>query len=169
MKRRNAPPWLYPWFDIRLSTDVTNHNKLHGCLIIKNGFRTGTIPPTILSYGQNAERQSPFIQNGRISTHAEMNAIYRLPRNRGKMIIVDLIAFRVNRNFELRDSMPCSLCMSCIQNTLSRAGYVCRFIWFSIHDNVFIGKRFDDLHDEFVESQRRKTGWGPKRDESRKK
>lgn len=167
-KTREAPPWLFPWFDIRISTDVSNHNKLHGCLIIKNGFRTGNIPSTILSYGQNAERPSPFIRNDRISTHAEMNAIYRIPRNRGKLIPVDMIIFRINRHLELRDSMPCSLCMGCIQNTLFRAGYVCRVVWFSTHQGIFTGKRFDELHGEFEESQRKKLGWGPRRDESRR-
>ena len=169
MKEKETPIWLYSWFDIRIATDVTNHNKLHGCLIVKNGFRQGNIPPTILSYGQNAERPSPFIQNGKTKTHAEMNAIYRLPRNRSKTINVDLIVFRVNRKLDLRDSMPCSLCMNCIQNTLIKVGYVCRFIWFSTKNNIFLGKRFEDLHQEYEESQRMNIGWGPRRDESRKK
>lgn len=164
----DAPPWIYTWFDIRRGTDVTNHNKLHGCLIIKNSFRPNKINPCIMSYGQNAERPSPFVKNGRVSMHAEMNAIYRIPRNRGKVLKVDLIVFRINKQNALMESLPCSLCMGCIANTLHRAGYICRNIWFSTRKGVFIGRRFSELHEEYEQNLRDGTGWGPKRDATRR-
>lgn len=165
---KERPFWIETWLDIRRGTDYGNQNKLHGCLIIKTSFQVNKAP-SILSYGQNAERPSPFIRTERISMHAEMNAIYRLPRNRGKPIFVDMVVFRVNRHNDLKESLPCSLCMECIENTLQRTGYLCRKVWFSTGMGVFIGRRFSDLYGEFLESQRCGKGWGPKRDESRRK
>lgn len=172
MKELKRPEWLEPWILVRLATEIqyTRNSKFHGCLILKSGnIRQGILPPKILSYGQNAERQSPFIPNQNTSMHAEMNAIHRLTknRNRKRLIAVDIMIFRINRNGELRESLPCSLCMNCISQGLLQIGYTCRYIWFSKHTNDFLGQHFWELNETYQKARENGIGWGPQRDQTR--
>lgn len=97
---------------------------------------------TILAYGDNSDRE--LYSGCGYGYHAETAAIKKLTscgrrRCSGKL---DLIVVRVNRKGLLRNSKPCTKCLS---HLAKLRGYRIRFVFYSNSDGTISKVRFAEL------------------------
>ena len=102
-----------------------------------------------ISLGYNSRR--PLFLGQRGTTHAEMDAISRLPYNKKKKKTVDLIVLRISKNGkDISDSHPCR---NCAFNLTNIHGYNVRHIYYSNKDGVIVKATLSDIISRAVKSR----------------
>ena len=92
-------------------------------------------------------------------SHAEMDAIRKLPPTYGKRkILIDLIVIRVTKNGSLKSSHPCSKCLLHLQNLCLKTSYKLKYIYYSDETGQINKIKFTKLllSNEYISSRFRK-------------
>ena len=83
--------------------------------------------------------------------HAETNALAKLikvnQRQSNKLINIDLLVIKTDRNFCLKNSKPCHKCISYMMN-FPKYGYRIRYVYYSDQNGNIIKTNLTDLSDD---------------------
>lgn len=106
--------------------------------------------------GVNSDRE---VYNGACYTeHAEINMINKLVkirRSNRKLISIDLLVIRTDKNLSLRNSKPCHKCIEYMA-VLPKYGYRMRHVYYSSINGNIIKQNFTELyHNENIHYSRR--------------
>lgn len=83
--------------------------------------------------GYNTKRTK---RSGITSTHAEVDALSKLPNNDStKYISIDILIIRINAYGQLVDSKPCKRCVNFMNETIKKRGYRIRHVYYSSNFN----------------------------------
>ena len=127
------------YYYMEIAGDVAKNSTshyLHGCVIVKGGV--------IISTGYNNYSKGKY--RSIHSMHAEMDAIRKLPPlYKSRMISIDLIIIRINKEGLLRNSAPCCKCLEHLSRMNSKTKYRLRHIYYSTASGGIIKEKFTDL------------------------
>lgn len=96
-------------------------------------------------YGENSTREAH--KGCCYSTHAEMDAIKKLPKIKikGKRKNINLVVIRIDKIGYLKNSEPCFKCIEHLQYLNNTSGYKIKNIYYSNADGNIVVKKFSEL------------------------
>lgn len=96
--------------------------------------------------GENSDRQ--VYDGACYNEHAEINALSKLIRTKisnRKLVTVDLLVIRTDKNFLLKNSKPCQKCIEHMMQ-LPKYGYRMRYIYYSNNEGTITKTNFTNLY-----------------------
>jgi deoxycytidylate deaminase len=128
---------LYPRYDkyvkSRLAGNIGSFKNIHLSIIIKK--------KSVIAFGENK-----VLPNTNIfwTIHAEVNALTKLPVNRGKLIDIDLIVLRLYKDGTFSYSKPCEHCINYMKNIIKN-GYRINTVLYSNHDGFIESIKLNNI------------------------
>lgn len=96
--------------------------------------------------GENSDRQ--VYDGSCYNEHAEINALTKLIRTKisnRKLITIDLLVIRTDKNLLLKNSKPCQKCIDYMMQ-LPKYGYRMRYVYYSNNEGNIIKTNFTNLY-----------------------
>ncbi len=106
-----------------------------------------------VAFGENSTREHH--SGCCYGSHAEMEAIRKLPPTRGsRNIHIDLIVIRISKSGLLKNSQPCSKCLEYLHNLCLKTSYKIKHVYYSDSTGQIVKTKFDRLlsNDRYISS-----------------
>ncbi len=130
--------------NMRLRNNVTERRgkSLHACIIMPH---TGKKK---LSTGINSTRE--VYRGCGYGKHAEMDAIWKLPRLpcKKKPVGIDILVIKIKRDGSRSQSRPCQKCCEFMYIVAPKKGYIVRTIYYSVDSETIESIQFPKLWDQ---------------------